>query len=186
MIYGFKVSNDRKVLNCDYRFCTVPTIHPTRNLAFHDIFLVLDGCYYLRIGEEDYEFNSGDIAVLPANHTHYGIIPCKKKSRQVFVHFNTEPEDTDMEENSMNKAGDMSITKISVTMNNSIFSQYFFELRKIFWSNLSNRDIRCTFLLNLILTEIADEANNLKNRKDNVILQIQTFLSENPHQFFFN
>ena len=192
MLYGFKVNSIRQVLKSDYRFCTDPTIHPTRNLDYHDIFLVLDGCYYLRIGGEDHSFNCGDIAVLPAHHTHHGIYPCKKKSRQVFVHFSTDPGDTALEENTMIKPEasgqlspeDMSITKISVTMSNSLFPQYFFELQKLFWSDLPNKDLRCSSLLNLIISEIADETSTLIKKKDPLILQIQTLFSENPHQFF--
>ncbi|GHT66941.1 hypothetical protein FACS1894110_11500 [Spirochaetia bacterium] len=183
MRYGFKPIDNRQVYKANYIFQPQAIKHPTRNLEFHDIFYVIDGYYFLRLGEEEYRFNAGDIAVLPAFYPHFGTNLCKVKSRLIYIHFFKENEDRIITENDPHPEN-LLLTNTCINVNNPIIYQYFQEITKTYWSDRSYKNMHCSALLNLILIEMANECARNINKKDQIILNIQNVLAEYPHQFF--
>ncbi len=63
-----------------------PLLHPNRKLQEHDFIYMIEGVW--KIGEEGYEYEikTGDVLILGANRSHYGVAPCSAGTKTIFIH----------------------------------------------------------------------------------------------------
>ena len=60
--------------------------HPNRNMKEHDFIYVVEGEWIIGQDDEHFHIKKGDVLILYANHSHYGIVPCTAGSKTMYVH----------------------------------------------------------------------------------------------------
>jgi AraC-like DNA-binding protein len=185
MIYGFEPANDRRISSAYHNYHMVPEIHPSRTMPEHDIFYIVDGHFSLRIEKEDFDFEKGDVAVLPALHPHYGTRYCMINSHTIFIHFSRKDGDKKLYDEVREKEHDhLYIIPSKIKPVNPMIAQYFYEIQRMFCSKMPHWEIRCEALLNLILGELNDDFVKKSGKQDKLISDLISYIDLHPERFF--
>jgi AraC-like DNA-binding protein len=181
MIYGFKPTNNRKIIATSPRLYIQPEVHPTRLLDFHDTFFMIDGQWSVLLEDEKIQLGPGDIAVLPAGHRHYEDKLCTANTRTIFIHFEAKKEDHQIKENIDNTY--IFVNSFTHPDTPRIFT-YFQEITRTFGTNLNQKDLRCSALLSLLLAELSESYTQIGIKRDKLILELLDFIIDKPNKFF--
>ncbi|GHV37809.1 hypothetical protein AGMMS49546_06840 [Spirochaetia bacterium] len=183
MNYGFVPSNRRKVIVANHMFYTCPEVHPDRTLDIHDLFYVIDGQESVWLENEEIFINTGDIALLPAKHHHFGKQPYKADTHAIYIHFTMEKGDQAIKDTAAAANKLLAIPSYLHTSNTRVF-ELFQDIPNMYRSNLSYKTLRCSCLLNLLLTELADEAKQRDVKNDQIIENVLALITNHPHKFY--
>jgi AraC-like DNA-binding protein len=183
MLYGFEPTNDRRISHAYHNYHVVPEIHASRTIPEHDIFYVINGHFSLRIEQEYFDFEKGDIAILPALHPHYGTKHCMVNSHTIFIHFSRRESDRKLYKGAEEEKK-LFVIPSKIMPVNPIVSHYFYEIAKIFHSKISSWEIRCGALINLILGELNDFYKRKKGKGDSLVSDLISYLDLHPDRFF--
>jgi AraC-like DNA-binding protein len=182
MIYGFDPVNSHRIIETNTMFYAHPEPHPTRLLDFHDVFYLIDGDWSVWLEDEEIHLNPGDIALLPAQFHHYGRQVCGKNTKTGYIHFEKRKADHVLV-NSNADSGQQLLVQ-SLTHDNGSLMKYFQDMLKIFWSDDHYKDRRCSAILYLLLSELSDICHFKKQRHDQLILELLSFMTSQPNNFF--
>jgi AraC-like DNA-binding protein len=161
----------------------VPEIHASRTIPEHDIFYVIDGHFSLRVETEEFDFDKGDIAILPALHPHYGTKYCRSNSHTIYIHFSRKEPDRKLYRGTEEEK-ELFVIPSKIGPINPIVSQYFYETSKIFCSKKPSWETRCGALINLILGELNDFFRGKTGKHDALISDLISYLDLHPERFF--
>jgi AraC-like DNA-binding protein len=147
----------------------------------HDIFYVIDGYCGFRLEDEEHHINPGEVAILPANHPHYGSGRYRANTHTIFVHFSVRPGD---HRPAPGEQPEGLLLRSCVHARSPVIYQYFQDLERAYWSDLSYREFRCSAILGLLLMELHDCCRNEGIRQNETILSLIDLMSRQPHRFF--
>ena len=183
MYYCFIPSNDRRVVYVSHNYHINPELHPSRLMKDHDIFYVVDGYCSVRLEDEELHINPGEIAVLPANHPHYAYKHYRANTHTIFIHFTFCEGDHKMGENETAPKNAI-IVKSSVHARSPLIFHYFQELERIYWSEISHRELRCSAIICLLLMEMHNSHKNQVIKQDQIILELLSLITDHPQRFY--
>ena len=101
-MYQFAICDSRNIESANFCFFDKPCMHPSRNMAVHDFIYMIDGVWKIGLEDEVFEMHNNDILILPANRYHYGITPCAPKTRTIYFHVYSHPDDKKIDKCDMN------------------------------------------------------------------------------------
>ena len=183
MQYCFVPANDRRVVYASHNYHINTELHPSRILKDHDIFYVIDGYCSVRLEDEELQINPGEIAVLPANHPHYGSRYYRANTHTIFIHFAFRKGDHKLEEHETPPENAILVNSRVHAINPALF-QYFQDLERTYWSEMPHRELRCSAIMGLLLMEMHNCNMNEGIKRDPLILGIVAHMAEHPHRFY--
>ena len=86
MEYSFNLSGIKKIQCASFCCFNEPCVHPSRNMPVHDFIYMVDGEWSVGIGKTKFDLKNDEVLILPANIRHYGIDPCRPKTKTMFFH----------------------------------------------------------------------------------------------------
>jgi AraC-like DNA-binding protein len=190
MLYGFTPSNNRYIDTASHNYHVIPELHPTRLLSDQDIFYVIDGYFSVRIVDEVYRFIPGDVAVIPAEYPHYGYEPCRANSHTIFIHFSKEEGDhkidADTPEKKAESAASFLTLESKIHADNPVIFQYFQDMVKLFWYNVSHKEARLAATFSLLLAALHDASNNMGAglKHDHEMQELASFINGHTDTFY--
>lgn len=154
---SFITGKNRRICLANFNLYEVEAYHPDRILDEHDIFCVLEGSWSVGQDGVDYYLEKGDFIILHAGCHHYGIEKCLPRTKTMFLHMECLPEDR--LESNIHVLGEKEnflelpvvIRYKNLTSTLVIFQDIIFT----FWSDFSNKNIKLTALIDLLLFELA-------------------------------
>jgi AraC-like DNA-binding protein len=185
MIYSFDPVCDRKVLNAGSIRFSHAEVNRARTADYHDMIYVLSGNWHVKVRDESLHLSTGDVALLPAEVPLYASVPCSLGTQLLFIHFAKAPADRVAPAHD-----DGSTVKKLLAM--PIFMHpgvddiplFFRESLRLFGSDLQFRELSCTAMLNLLLTQLSDIYNRNMIKKDRTVQDLIDCIIDNPHKFF--
>ncbi len=94
----FDISNVRTITLAGINHYKSPLMHPNRKLSQHDFIYMLDGKWKIGQENETFDLTSGDVLILSANRSHYGITPCSSDTATMFFHVEGLPSDDETDD----------------------------------------------------------------------------------------
>lgn len=182
-MYYFESSSQRSVIMSNHRFYIIPIKHPDRVLEMHDLLYVIDGEESICFENTEYFIRSGDVMLLPGKYRHFGKHPYKPDTHIMFIHFTIEKEDRIIKENEEIPPDAIIMPILMHTSNRDIFN-YFQAIANIFLSNSSNKALRCSALLNLLLVELSENDKQSRIKHNDVIDEVLMMISSHPQKFY--
>ena len=91
-MYHFALSNSRPLEAANYCIFQ-PCLHPSRTMDVHDFIYMIDGVWSVGLGDDIYEMHTDDVLILPAHQPHFGVRPCTPKTRTMYFHVYSHPDD---------------------------------------------------------------------------------------------
>ncbi len=82
----FNISSRHEIRAANHNNFATPTPHPDRNMNQHDFIYMLDGEWIIGQEGEEFHIKSGDVLILAANHSHYGIKNCTAGTKTMYIH----------------------------------------------------------------------------------------------------
>ncbi len=82
----FDISKKHKITLANAMNYAVPIHHPTRKMVEHDFIYMVEGEW--KIGQEDeiFSIKKGDVLILSANRSHFGVNLCAPGTKTLFIH----------------------------------------------------------------------------------------------------
>jgi AraC-like DNA-binding protein len=183
MEYSITPDNNRRVSAAYHNYYLQPVYHPTRIMAEHDMFYMVDGKWQVTLENETINLEKGDICFLPAGLHHYGRTLCKVKTHTIYIHFAHEGGEAKADAGREESEGGIVISSHIKACPLSV-SNYFHETARIFSSNFKRKDSRCSAILSLILEELGDICGHQALRRDELVQNMLAFLAEHPDRFY--
>ena len=156
-MYQFALSDGRIIESANFCFFDKPCMHPTRNMAVHDFIYMIEGEWRIGLENEVFDMHDNDVLILPANQPHYGITPCAAKTRTMYFHVYSHPDDGPSEE----KPTDGNIV-VKTFLNTATSPNIKLLFEKIL--KTKNNPTICTAYLNTLFYELGElsvEKNNV-------------------------
>ncbi len=92
-MYKFTICDHRIMESAQFCFFEKPFMHPTRNMIVHDFIYMIDGEWKIGLEDKVFEMHNNDVLILPAKQHHFGITPCAQKTRTMYFHVYSHPDD---------------------------------------------------------------------------------------------
>jgi AraC-like DNA-binding protein len=184
MIYNFKVSNNRKIEEAAPNLYINPERHPTRLMACHDIFYLVEGQWAVLLEDEEIVLHTGDLAILPAGYHHKGHRLCKSGTRTLFIHFKCDKQDHEAIPSSKEGLKKNYFTVTSHTHDNCSIITYFRDIIRAYTTDFPHKELRCQLLLNLLLEELSDIYLQKNTKRDKQILNLFDTMINQGDKFF--
>ena len=89
----FDVSSKHKVMNANAPNYPTPLMHPNRILDEHDLIYIRTGEWEIGQGDETFLAREGDVLILSAGQSHYGVSPCRAGTGTMYIHALAHPTD---------------------------------------------------------------------------------------------
>ena len=89
----FDVSSKHKVMNANAPNYPTPLMHPNRILDEHDLIYIRMGEWEIGQGDETFLAREGDVLILSAGQSHYGVSPCRAGTGTMYIHALAHPTD---------------------------------------------------------------------------------------------
>ena len=183
MEYFFDFPAERTVIEANHIIYTCPDVHPDRIMDTHDLFYVLEGQERVWLENEEIIDNTGDATLLPANYHHYGLIPFKPNTHAIYLHFTTAGNDHPVKQNEAVPSNAIVIPSYLHISNLKII-ECFQDMAKIYWSNSPHKALKCSAILNLLLTELSDTYRQQDAKNNQIIDDVLALLANHPHKFY--
>lgn len=90
----FNISSRHEIRAANHNNFATPTPHPDRNMNQHDFIYMLDGEWTIGQDGEEFHIKAGDVLILAAYHSHYGIKPCSAGTKTMYIHAMFDAGDT--------------------------------------------------------------------------------------------
>ena len=92
-MYEFDISDFRNIESAGFCYFDKPCLHPSRKMEVHDFIYMINGEWNICVDDKTYQMRNDDILILPAYRQHYGITPCSPKTKTMYFHIYTHPND---------------------------------------------------------------------------------------------
>jgi len=89
----FSLSCRHRVDAANYMSYEIPEYHPDRTMEVHDLIYILEGEWVIAQEDERFEAKRDDVVILRAGAHHYGVAPCSRGTKTMFLHICREPGD---------------------------------------------------------------------------------------------
>ena len=156
-MYQFALSDVRIIESANFCFFDKPCMHPTRNMVIHDFIYMIEGEWKIGLENEVFEMHDNDVLILPANQHHYGITPCTAKTRTMYIHVYSHPDDSPSKEKTAEE---------NVIVKNFLNTATAPNIKLLFEKILKTKNSHkiCTVYLNTLFYELGElslERNNI-------------------------
>ena len=153
MIYSFSINKTRKIQSASHCYFDKPILHPSRIMPCHDFIYMVDGEWSVKVDNTSYVIKNGDVLILPANTPHYGIKPCKEKTKTMYFHVYPQNDTAKTEENDES-------SKITLLTHHNCSSNP--NIKALFEKILQTKDIElvCTAYIHTLLYELSQLQRN--------------------------
>ena len=153
----FDIFTKHKVTAANRNTYTIPALHPGRKLSEHDFIYMLSGKWKIGQDSEEFSIEQGDVLILPANHFHYGIQPCTKGTKTMYIH--TSPHENDKYDRYCNNK--KIVLKSHIKTNNNYSIKNCFE--KIVYAKSLKDEIMASAYFDVLLCELKKCMENTNN-----------------------
>jgi AraC-like DNA-binding protein len=185
MIYCFDPVCDRKVLNVGNIRFSRAGLNRTGTADYHDMIYMLSGNWHVKVRDESLRLSTGDVALFPAEIPLYASVPCSLEMQLLFIHFAKAPADRVVSVHDDGSAV-KKLLAMPIFMHPGVddSSLFFREALRLFSSDLQFKELSCTAVLNLLLTQLSDIYNRNMIKKDRGVQDLIDWIIENPYKFF--
>ena len=186
----FSLSSSRKVSLSGTNIYPIPEYHAERVLEENDLMFISEGTWQIAQDDVIYDLKAGDVILLRAGSHHWGTAPCSVGSKNIFIHFNSLPEDqADMElsaaECQASATGmQFCITTLTHCGLEKEVDELFREVVRIFWGHQEDKERRLTLLLNMIFNELASIARNSQPEEEAWITDLLQTMQRDRNRLF--
>lgn len=97
----FDITKKHTIIKANRSKYAIPVLHPNRIMDVHDFIYMVEGKWKIGQDGEEFYIEKGDVLILAANHSHYGIDLCTAGTKTLFIH--TERLDGDEYETNKEK-----------------------------------------------------------------------------------
>ena len=179
----FYTGHRRRVIIANFNLYENGAMHPDRVLGVHDIFYLAKGGWEIGQDNESYSAEQGDVVILHAGHRHYGIKDCLPGTKSVFMHISALPEDCLANESDIIEKEYMLSMPVIVKCQDAVNAiSILDEIFRVFISDLPNKSIKLSALVEIFLYELALVGNHQKIIK--VVAEALNKIRSNPESIF--
>ena len=164
-------------------------VHPTRiSPDFHDIVYMEDGAWDFKVNGRVYDVGPGDVFVLPAGSVYEGVAGCIPKTRTVFIHTESLPEDYfDSECDNIRddeKSLHLPLGNVIHTGNDQTVKSLFFEMAMLGCSDDPKKNIILPTLFNSLICFLymCDQKTIVRTR--DLVSECINIMRSSPDRFF--
>lgn len=182
------LSHKRQVTLCGTNVYPVPEPHYDRILDEHDLLYIYNGEQPIAQDDETYNAQTGDLIFLRAGSHHYGTAPCSVNMRSIFIHFNTLPGDRSAKYLSREDVSTSGNTIVLPTLihcgQNNACTKIINGIIDLYWSHRPNKERRLTLLLNLLLDELANIAQQDDTHREEWSVAVISLFRKHPERMY--
>ena len=176
MISFLHPSACRRLSAANFSAYSEPYFHPDRVMTEHDLVYLIEGEWEVCQNSERFLMEPGDVLLLEAGQHHYSELPCAAGSRTMYLHISAHPQDgralaDHLKIPTLTKASSLNLRR------------HFARIINAFYSQDPYRCVRIAALIDLLLCDLAQSAEEARQEKWPVGAVRSILLSNPRHNY---
>lgn len=170
----------RRILRANHNYYENKILHPDRVMSEHDLIYMVEGEWEIHQEKEVFTLHCDDVLILWGGKHHYGTLPCREKTKTMFIHFSIAEGDLfEAGENADDCVTLPSLIRCNANQKVKLRLQ---ELISVYFSSKDNPKL-CV-LLDLLLLDLAELARPNVNASDDLMEKLTLCMQSSPNRFF--